>query len=237
MSRHAPVIHARHSSKRSAMLDEHDDIHPLVHGAPRTTEFKKLRKRIVRLTREAIEQYGMIEKGTRWLVCLSGGKDSYTLLAVLHELQMARPAARRSAGVQSGSRASRVFQRLCLPAFLEKDGGAAPDRVQRHLFHRDGQNPCRGGRFAPCVRGCGAGICTALHAKKAVQCRRFGPPPGRHSRDVLYEPVSRRPLGDNATQTAERRRRSVCVPPAWRMLPEADCEKFATAMEVPDNSM
>ena len=69
------------------MLDESDDIHPLFSGALRTTEFKKLRKRIVRHTREAIEQYGMIERGTRWLVCLSGGKDSYTLLAVLHELK------------------------------------------------------------------------------------------------------------------------------------------------------
>ena len=69
------------------MLDEADDIHPLFHGAPSTTEFRKLRKRIVRNVREAIEQYGMIERGTRWLVCLSGGKDSYTLLAALHELK------------------------------------------------------------------------------------------------------------------------------------------------------
>ena len=64
------------------MLDDSDDIHPLFHGAPATTEFKKRRKRIVRHTREAIEQYGMIERGARWLVCLSGGKDSYTLLAI-----------------------------------------------------------------------------------------------------------------------------------------------------------
>ncbi len=69
------------------MLDDLDDIHPLFHGAPTSTEFKKLRKRIVREVREAIETYGMIERGARWLVCLSGGKDSYTLLAVLHELQ------------------------------------------------------------------------------------------------------------------------------------------------------
>ena len=52
------------------------DIHPLLQGAPRTTEFGKLRKRIVRLTREAIDTYGMARPGDRWLVCLSGGKDS-----------------------------------------------------------------------------------------------------------------------------------------------------------------
>lgn len=69
------------------MLDNGSDIHPLFNGAPSTTEFKKLRKRIVRETREAIDQYGMIERGAKWLVCLSGGKDSYTLLAVLHELK------------------------------------------------------------------------------------------------------------------------------------------------------
>ena len=78
------------------MLDDSDDIHPLFHGAPKTAEFKKLRKRIIRETREAIQRYGMIERGSRraegtqpdkWLVCLSGGKDSYTLLAALTELK------------------------------------------------------------------------------------------------------------------------------------------------------
>ena len=69
------------------MLDEADDIHPLFTGAPKTAEFKKLRKRIIRYVREAIEQYGMIERDARWLVCLSGGKDSYTLLAALYELK------------------------------------------------------------------------------------------------------------------------------------------------------
>ncbi len=71
----------------ATMLDEQDDIHPLFHGAPSTTEFKKLRKRLVREVREAIDAYGMIERGARWLVCLSGGKDSYTMLAILHELK------------------------------------------------------------------------------------------------------------------------------------------------------
>ena len=75
------------------MLDDDegalDDIHPLLSGAPRSTEFKKLRKRIVRQVREAIEAFGMQPRtpGERWLVCLSGGKDSYTLLAALTELK------------------------------------------------------------------------------------------------------------------------------------------------------
>ncbi len=55
--------------------------------APDSLEFRKLRKRIVRQTREALDVYGMVAPGDRWLVCLSGGKDSYTLLAALIELK------------------------------------------------------------------------------------------------------------------------------------------------------
>ena len=69
------------------MLDNDSEIHPLFENAPNTTEFKKLRKRLIRQTREAIETYGMIKPGAKWLVCLSGGKDSYTLLALLYELK------------------------------------------------------------------------------------------------------------------------------------------------------
>ncbi|MDR7126296.1 tRNA 2-thiocytidine(32) synthetase TtcA [Pseudotabrizicola sp. 4114] len=69
------------------MLDDADDIHPLFYGAPKGLEFRKLRKRLVQQAREAIDTYGMAKPGERWLICLSGGKDSYTLLAVLHELK------------------------------------------------------------------------------------------------------------------------------------------------------
>ena len=44
------------------MLDVSKHIHALFADAPSTTEFKKLRKRIVRQTREVIEQYGMLKK-------------------------------------------------------------------------------------------------------------------------------------------------------------------------------
>jgi tRNA 2-thiocytidine biosynthesis protein TtcA len=109
------------------MLDDIDDIHALFHGAPSTTEFKKLRKRIVRQTREATEQYGMIERGARWLVCLSGGKDSYTLLAVLHELQWRGllPVEILAFNLDQGQPG---FPATVLPAFLEKMG--IPHRIE-----------------------------------------------------------------------------------------------------------
>ena len=61
--------------------------HPLFREAPQSGEFNKLRKRLVRLTREAIEKFSMVRPGDRWLVALSGGKDSYGLLAILLDLK------------------------------------------------------------------------------------------------------------------------------------------------------
>jgi tRNA 2-thiocytidine biosynthesis protein TtcA len=50
-----------------------------------------LEKRIRRLTGMAIEHFAMIEEGDRIMVCLSGGKDSYTLLDILLKLQAVAP--------------------------------------------------------------------------------------------------------------------------------------------------
>ncbi len=114
------------------MLDDTDEIHPLFHGAPATTEFRKLRKRLVRDTREAIDKYGMIDRSgevpaARWLVCLSGGKDSYTLLAVLHELQWRGllPVEILACNLDQGQPG---FPATVLPEFLERMG--VPHRIE-----------------------------------------------------------------------------------------------------------
>ena len=104
------------------------DIHPLFGGAPSGTEFAKLRKRIVRQTREAIEQYGMIERDARWLVCLSGGKDSYTLLAALIELKWRGllPVDLLACNLDQGQPG---FPSSALPEFLHRMG--VPHRIER----------------------------------------------------------------------------------------------------------
>jgi tRNA 2-thiocytidine biosynthesis protein TtcA len=55
------------------------------------TESNKLAKRLRREVGRAIQDYRMIEEGDRVMVCLSGGKDSYTLLDLLLQLQAKAP--------------------------------------------------------------------------------------------------------------------------------------------------
>ena len=64
-----------------------DGCHPMFLNAPKTVEFNKLRKRLLRHMRQAIGDFSMVKPNEKWLVALSGGKDFYGLLALLLDLK------------------------------------------------------------------------------------------------------------------------------------------------------
>ncbi|MEM1006028.1 MAG: tRNA 2-thiocytidine(32) synthetase TtcA [Pseudomonadota bacterium] len=220
------------------MFDNTDDIHPLFSGAPSTTEFKKLRKRIVRQTREAIDQYGMIDVSARqiegsrprWLVCLSGGKDSYTLLAILYELKWRGllPVDLLACNLDQGQPG---FPATVLPEFLERMG--VPHRIEYQDTYSVVMDKVPQGRTY-------CALCSRLRRGNLYRIAReegcSAVVLGHHRDDIL----------ETFFMNLFHGGRLATMPPklvneegdlfVFRPLAhvaEADCEKFATAMQYP----
>lgn len=90
----------------------------------------KLQKRLRRLTAQAITDYNMIEEGDRVMVCLSGGKDSYTMLDMLMQLQQVAPIRFELVAVNMDQKQP-GFPEHVLPAYLSELG------VDYHILERD----------------------------------------------------------------------------------------------------
>ena len=163
--------------------------------------------------REAIETYGMMRArgalaglpvGRQGQLHAAGRRCTELQWRGLLPVEHARLQSRSGPAGLSRDGAARV---------PDADGRAAPDRVSGHLFGRHRQDPA-GPDLLRALLAAPARQSLPDRARGRLHGRRAGPPPRRHPRDVLHEPLPRRQAGHDAAEAAERGRRSLRLPPA-----------------------
>ena len=136
MSSSTPVIFHPETSASQAEVDTpaaaDTSVQPLPDAlsAKQRLRLNKLQKRLRRETGQAIADYNMLQDGDRVMVCLSGGKDSYTLLEILRNLQLSAPIKFELIAVNLDQKQP-GFPEHVLPEYLQKEG------VPFHILERD----------------------------------------------------------------------------------------------------
>lgn len=95
--------------------------YPVAKDDAKRQRLNKLQKRLRRLTGQAIEDFNMIQEGDKIMVCLSGGKDSYTMLEILLSLQLSSPTKFDIVAVNLDQKQP-DFPEHVLPAYLTARG-------------------------------------------------------------------------------------------------------------------
>jgi tRNA 2-thiocytidine biosynthesis protein TtcA len=106
------------------------DLEVMMEVRKRRVRTNKLQRRLRRQVGRAIADYNMIEQGDRIMVCLSGGKDSYTMLDILLCLQRKAPVDFKLVAVNLDQKQP-GFPEHVLPAHLDRLG------IEYHVIEQD----------------------------------------------------------------------------------------------------
>ncbi|MDZ4201054.1 MAG: tRNA 2-thiocytidine(32) synthetase TtcA [Gallionella sp.] len=107
-----------------------NDIIQPIHFESRSTNFNRLKGRLESAVGKAIGDFNMIEEGDTVMVCLSGGKDSYTLLDILLTLQKRAPIDFKIVAMNLDQKQP-GFPADVLPNYLKKLG------IEHHIETQD----------------------------------------------------------------------------------------------------
>ena len=185
-------------------LDAEDMVesHPFFVDVPSTVAFNKLRKRLVRQTREAIEQFAMAETRRPLVGCALRRQGFLRPAGDPARSEMARPVAGRTTRLQPRP-GTAEFSKTHPARVLDPAWHRPSHRVPRHLF--GGHRQDRRGQHLLFA------LLAATARSPLSHCARGGmfvagarAPPRRHSRNLLHEPLPRRPSGGDAAEASQR---------------------------------
>ena len=203
---------------------------PGARPATSSSTFKRLQARLRGLVGKAIEDFRMIEDGDRVMVCLSGGKDSYTLLDVLLSLQRSAPICFELVAVNLDQKQP-GFPEQVLPDYLTALG------VPFHVIEQDTYRVVK--RVIPAGRTM-CGLCSRLRrgalyryaAENGITKVALG-----HHRDDIVETLFLNMFFGGRMKTmppkllSEDGRHIVIRPMAY--VPEREIERYARARQFP----